>query len=632
VRGGLTSRTVIASTVLAATVAASFVFSIVAIAAQRNWERQVNGSVEELALVDQLERLVVDLETGVRGFVLTQEELFLAPFDQARAAFPARAAQLVALTDDPVEDPLARAINTAVESYIGAYAVPLVDAARRGDPAASSVAATAEGKQRVDGIRAQFDRYRSLEAAPLAQRRAGVNAAARRAILAAAAGLVGSLLLIAIFAGYIARAVVTPIRYAAAMAGRLAGGDLTTRLPETATGEIGSLDRSFNTMARSLEANRHDLTRLLEEQAALRRVATLVARGAPPAETFTAVADEVGGLTGAETTAAVRFEPDGAATVVAAYGDDGAALPVGTRWQPDDTMAAPAMLRAGRAARVDEDIENPSSPLPAVLRRLGARSVVASPILVEGQLWGAMVAWTTGDLLPPDTAERMGNFTELVATAIANTESRAELTASRARVVAAADDARRRIERDLHDGTQQRLVAIGLELRVAQAMVPPDQPDLTKQLSDVVQDLGTAVDDLQEVSRGIHPAILSRGGLGPALRTLARRSTLPVELDLADQQRLPERVEVAVYYVASEALTNAAKHAGASAVQIDLHADDATVELSIRDDGVGGADPTRGSGLVGLRDRIEALGGTIDVASPTGRGTSLLVRIPLDHT
>ena len=262
---------------------------------------------------------------------------------------------------------------------------------------------------------------------------------------------------------------------------------------------------------------------------------------------------------------------------------------------------------------------------------MGVRSVVASPIIVEGHLWGAMVAWTKGEPLSPDTEERMANFTELVATAIANAESRAELTASRARVVAAADDTRRRIERDLHDGTQQRLVSVGLELRVAEAMVPPELPDLTAQLSQVVEDLGAAVKDLQEASRGIHPAILSRGGLGPALRTLARRSALPVELDLRVDRRLPERVEVAVYYVASEALTNAAKHAHASVVHVDLDADDATVQLSIRDDGVGGADPTRGSGLVGLRDRVEALGGRIEVASPAGSGTSLVVRIPLDQ-
>jgi len=206
-----------------------------------------------------------------------------------------------------------------------------------------------------------------------------------------------------------------------------------------------------------------------------------------------------------------------------------------------------------------------------------------------------------------------------------------ELRGSPARLVDAGDAERRRIERDLHDGTQQRLVSVGLELRAAQTMVPPELPDLSAQLSHGVRDLLDAVKDLQEVSRGIHPAILSRGGLGPALRTLARRAAVPVELDVRTDRRLPERVEVAVYYVASEALTNAAKHAHASVMHLDLEADDTTVQLSIRDDGVGGADPTRGSGLVGLRDRIEALGGNIEITSPAGGGTSLIVRIPVDR-
>jgi signal transduction histidine kinase len=250
---------------------------------------------------------------------------------------------------------------------------------------------------------------------------------------------------------------------------------------------------------------------------------------------------------------------------------------------------------------------------------------------VEGRLWGALIAsWLTEGPPPSEAESRMAEFTELIATAIANAETRAELTASRARVVAAADETRRRIERDLHDGTQQRLVSLGLELRAAETMVPPELADLRGQLSQTTRGLAGVVEDLQEVSRGIHPAILSRGGLGPALKTLARRSAIPVELDLRDDRRLPEPVEVAAYYVVSEALTNAAKHAQASVVHIGLATEDAIVQLIIRDDGVGGADPRNGSGLVGLRDRVEALGGKIEITSAAGTGTSLLVRIPIE--
>jgi len=216
-----------------------------------------------------------------------------------------------------------------------------------------------------------------------------------------------------------------------------------------------------------------------------------------------------------------------------------------------------------------------------------------------------------------------------VDTAIANAENLTELTASRARVVAAADETRRRIERDLHDGAQQRLVSLSLALQAAQAAVPPRLGELEGELERVAKGLAGVLDDLQEMARGIHPAILARGGLEPALKTLARRCTVPVELDVRGVARLPERVEVAAYYVVAEALTNAAKHAHASVVHVDVEAADRFLGLRVRDDGSGGADPARGTGLVGLKDRVEALGGTITVHSPVGAGTSLRAEFPL---
>jgi len=231
--------------------------------------------------------------------------------------------------------------------------------------------------------------------------------------------------------------------------------------------------------------------------------------------------------------------------------------------------------------------------------------------------------------LPLDTEARLASFTELVATAISNAENLAELTASRARVVAAADETRRRIERDLHDGAQQRLVSLGLALHAAQTAVPPQLGELEGELAHVAEGLASVLDDLQEMARGIHPAILAQGGLGPALKTLARRSSVPVELDVRAAARLPERVQVAAYYIVSEALTNAAKHAHASVVHVDADMAGRALRLRVRDDGAGGADPTRGTGLVGLKDRVEALGGTITVHSPAGAGTSLDVELPL---
>lgn len=256
---------------------------------------------------------------------------------------------------------------------------------------------------------------------------------------------------------------------------------------------------------------------------------------------------------------------------------------------------------------------------------------MGSPIVVERRLWGVIIAFYRAAGSREGIEGRMLAFTELVAMAVANTESRAQLAASRARVVAAADETRRRIERDLHDGTQQRLISLALQLRAAQALVPPERQDLLQQWSRTAHGLASAIEELREISRGLHPAILERGGLGPALSALARRAALPVELSVRVSGRLPEQVEVVAYYVVSEALTNAAKHARASVVQVDMGVADQELRLLVRDDGAGGADPSRGSGLVGLSDRVEAVGGRIEISSPSGGGTSLLVTIPVDH-
>jgi signal transduction histidine kinase len=231
--------------------------------------------------------------------------------------------------------------------------------------------------------------------------------------------------------------------------------------------------------------------------------------------------------------------------------------------------------------------------------------------------------------MPLDTEARIGDFADLVATAISNAATRAELRASRARIVTAGDQARRRFERDLHDGAQQRIISLGLELRAIEAAMPAEPQQLRHELSNVVDGLVGVGTELREISRGIHPAILSKGGLGPAIKTLARRSAVPVELDLNVDRRLPESVEVAAYYVVAEALTNAAKHAQASEVRVCAVATDDELHLSISDDGIGGAAAGAGSGLIGLKDRVEALAGRLGISSPAGRGTTLNVVVPL---
>ncbi|MET7395706.1 AAA family ATPase [Dactylosporangium sp. NPDC005572] len=359
-----------------------------------------------------------------------------------------------------------------------------------------------------------------------------------------------------------------------------------------------------------------EFRRIAGEQAALRRVATLVARGMRPDSVFAAVADEVGALFGADGTTIARFEPNGDTTVLGGHGL--ARSQPGSRSRPDPHSAMASVQATGRAARRDLRSDT----------RTGLRSAVASPIVVEGRVWGAIGVGSRHERLPQDAEQRLADFTELVATAVANTENRAELTASRARIVAAADQTRRRFERDLHDGAQQRLVALALQLRSAQETMPPE---FGAELDLAVASVTGALDELREIARGIHPSILTEGGLGPALRALARRSPVPVDLDMRAGAQLPEHIEVSAYYVVAEALTNAAKHAHASSVIVVVETDpsDAVLHVAVRDDGVGGADFTRGTGLVGLKDRVEALDGRIVLDSPRGAGTSLRVELPL---
>jgi signal transduction histidine kinase len=424
-------------------------------------------------------------------------------------------------------------------------------------------------------------------------------------------------------------AVGSPIIVEGRLWGAIGAGSTLEELPPDAEARLVSFAELVATAIANAESHAA-LTQLAEEQAALRRVATLVARGVPPAETFSAVSDEVAHLFRAQA-AVLRFEHDGPAAVFAGVAKT-LQVPVGTRWELQAGMASAEIYRTGCPARVDAmDWSSTSGAVAVAARSLGTVSTVGSPVFVEGRLWGAMTVSSTDELLPVGTEGRLEKFTELLATAIANAESRSELAASRRRIVAASDEARRRIERDLHDGTQQRLVSLGLAARAALADVAADRGDLRAELSRVAAGLADAVAELQDFSRGIHPVILSTRGLGPALRTLARRSAVPINLDVTTNARYPEPIEIAVYYVVSEALANAMKHAQASRIEISLTTRSGSLLLSVRDDGVGGANPARGSGLAGLADRVEALGGSIHVHSAAGTGTHIAVDLPLDY-
>jgi signal transduction histidine kinase len=349
----------------------------------------------------------------------------------------------------------------------------------------------------------------------------------------------------------------------------------------------------------------------------------LVARSAAPAEVFSMVASSVRELLGADAAAILRFEPDATATTLA---DVGFRTPLRRTRPLEPNLALATIFRTGRPARTDDLASAGHDATGETVRREGIRASVYSPIHVGGQVWGALAVLSRRGPFPVGAEQRITDFTELAATAIANTEAQAEVTASRARVVAAADQARRRIERDLHDGAQQRLVSLALQLREVQAAMPRE---LGAQLDGAVAEAAGALDELQEIARGIHPAILAEKGLGPALRALGRRSPVPVDLQVQVNKRLPEPVETSAYYVIAEALTNAAKHARASALSVHIEVTGDVLLLAVRDDGAGGAGFTGGTGLAGLKDRVEALGGRIFLDSPPGGGTSLRAELPL---
>jgi signal transduction histidine kinase len=371
--------------------------------------------------------------------------------------------------------------------------------------------------------------------------------------------------------------------------------------------------------------SRAAVTRLADEQSALRRVATMVAQGVSPQDLFEAVAEEVGRLLPVGSATMGHYEPDDSVTTMASWSATPAAFPTGGRWPTEGTNVAWMVLQTGRSARLD-DFSAATDPIGVAAREAGINSAVGSPIVVEGHLWGVMTATSSEGPLPPGTEGRLASFTELVATAIANAESSAELAASRRRIVAAADEARRCIERDLHDGIQQRLIALTFRARALTRKPPDELPGIAAELAESLKD---ASDELREISRGIHPTILTEAGLGPALRALARRSDIPVDVDVELDERLPAPIETAAYYIASEALTNVAKHAHANVVELIAAHDDGALMLEIRDDGIGGVDAGLGSGILGLTDRAEALGGTISITSLPRGGTTLSVHLPI---
>jgi len=381
-----------------------------------------------------------------------------------------------------------------------------------------------------------------------------------------------------------------------------------------------------------LDAGAHEaLARMAEEQSALRRVATLVATGPEPEEVFQAVAEEAGRLLHARSAATIRFEGGFAWTVGRwATEDDPGGFTVGTAVPLADSEGLTAIVaRTGRPARI-EDYSDVKGHAAELMRERGFRSAVAAPILAGGTTWGLVLVASTSGALGPDAEERLAGFAELVALALEGAQARAELNALSVRILEAGVTERRRLERDLHDGAQQRLVALAVQLRVLEKYVGNPEKAVPM-LRAAAEELEFALAELRELARGLHPAVLADRGLAPALETLASRAPLPVIVEGVPEERLEEPLEAAVYFVIAESLTNAVKHAEASELRVKMEQSDHELQVEIADDGRGGADPQagNGTGLRGLTDRVEALGGRLVVDSPAGRGTTVRVVLPL---
>src|ERR1017187_3355995 len=368
---------------------------------------------------------------------------------------------------------------------------------------------------------------------------------------------------------------------------------------------------------------RDELRRLAEQQgAALRRVATLVAQQASPSTIFNAVAKEASQALRVPRVDVGRCHAHEPVTLLGSTAEPD--LGRNRTFSRSGQCIAAKVMEAERAARIDDWTMMPTQDAEAAAAE-GFHSVVGAPIHVDGALWG-VIALLADEILPDNTETRLTDFTHLVASSISNVHARNNLIASRARIVTASDETRRRIERNLHDGIQQRILILGLNLRAVQ-MKFPLRPEVQAMLDEVTRDLENVLDEIRVFSQGLHPALLSRSGLGPSLRALARRSPVTVNLDAARCPRLPEPIETAVYYVISEALANAAKHSQASEISVTVVSDGA-VRATVSDNGVGGAALESGSGLIGLVDRVEALGGRFALDSPVGRGTTISIELP----
>ncbi|MEV6926750.1 CHASE3 domain-containing protein [Dactylosporangium sp. NPDC051485] len=624
--GGLTVRLAATSALFTLMISAAFAVILLSVYQLRSSVMVVTQAEQAVSAANHLERLVLDVEAGRRGYALTHDRALLQPWIQAQQQIPLGQQELAAsVSSSKVQAARVTRLNGDVTVYLDNYADPAIADNQAGEPQNIDAQSIRDGQEHIAALRNEFDDFMTSQRVAVDDAHADAYRAGLRAVTAGVAGFVVALVAVGLLTRSLAVMVVRPLRRMVMAADQVTGGDLTARVATDGPVEVGVLQRTFNSMVEALDKGRVMLGKVAAEQAALRRVATVAAQGRPADDVFAAVTEEAGKLFAADAAVLLRFEPDGNATVVASWSQDPRHRIGLGKVELTEEGIAESVLRSGRPIR----LAGPRSAdfLQQEFGDASICSAIGAPVLVAGRTWGALKALSTcAEPLEEHDAERAAEFTELVASAIANSQARADLTASRARVVAATDESRRRIERDLHDGTQQRLIALLLALRATETEA---EGPVQGRLHAIGDDMSEAIDELRELARGIHPSILSEGGLTPALRSLARRSPVPVELSLDLPERLSAQVEIGVYYVVAEALTNAFRHAHANLIYVRASVRDGRLDLVVEDDGIGGADPGTGTGLTGLGDRVAALGGSMQIASRPGAGTRLGISIPL---
>jgi signal transduction histidine kinase len=420
-------------------------------------------------------------------------------------------------------------------------------------------------------------------------------------------------------------AVAHPILVEGGVWGAIAVGSSESPMPAVTEARLAGFTELVATAVANTDA-REQVTALAEEQAALRRVATLVAEGVSPTEVFDAVAAEVERVLGADRVSLSRYEPGAEITVLAHRGSGAELVPTGSRLSHEGDNVQEMVRRTERPARM-ADFHGAHGRIAEVQRTMGVGTVVAAPVVVDGRLWGVIGASWVGEESPPaDTEERLAQFAGLLDTAIANADSRDQLTASRARLVTEGDEARRRVVRDLHDGAQQRLVHTIVTLKLAQRAFRQQDGKAESLLREALEHAEQGNEELRELAHGILPAILTRGGLRAGIDAVVMRLDLPVRVDIP-AERFPLEIEASAYFIVAEALTNVVKHSHAEHAEVRASVEDGMLHVEVRDDGIGGADPS-GHGLVGMGDRVAALGGRLRIESPAGGGTRVAAALP----